>query len=124
MRTPKQLRKARDECKPLTQEERIIADIYDVQQLRAHWTDMRNNGCSDPSWPDGVNLNLTRRHIIGAAERLAKAGKKEYLACVPDEVPENLMVSGGKWFDMRMKYFKPRFGDRLVIDEDRQLVLF
>ena len=29
-----------------------------------HWDDMKKNGCSDPAWPDGVNLNLVRNHII------------------------------------------------------------
>ncbi len=28
-----------------------------------HWDDLKN-GCSDPAWPDGVNLNLVRNHII------------------------------------------------------------
>lgn len=29
-----------------------------------HWHDIYENGCSDPFWPDGVNLNLVRNHII------------------------------------------------------------
>ena len=29
-----------------------------------HWDDLKKNGCSDPAWPDGVNLNLVRNHII------------------------------------------------------------
>lgn len=29
-----------------------------------HWDDVYKNGCADPNWPDGVNLNLTRNHII------------------------------------------------------------
>lgn len=28
------------------------------------WNDMAQNGCSDPSWPDGTNLNHVRNHII------------------------------------------------------------
>ena len=30
----------------------------------SHWNDVHQNGCADPFWPDGVNLNLTRNHII------------------------------------------------------------
>ena len=29
-----------------------------------HWDDLKKNGCSDPAWPDGVNLNLVRNHIM------------------------------------------------------------
>ena len=28
------------------------------------WIDINDNGCWDPSWPDGTNMNLVRRHII------------------------------------------------------------
>lgn len=28
------------------------------------WQKIYQNGCSDPSWEDGVNLNLVRNHII------------------------------------------------------------
>ena len=31
---------------------------------RAAWTFNNENGCNDPFWPDGCNLNLTRNHII------------------------------------------------------------
>ena len=34
----------------------------DAAYLR--WDDIKKNGCSDPAWPDGVNLNLVRNHII------------------------------------------------------------
>lgn len=30
----------------------------------SRWNDICKNGCSDPFWPDGVNLNLVRNHII------------------------------------------------------------
>ena len=30
----------------------------------ARWNDIYINGCSDPFWPDGTNLNLKRNHII------------------------------------------------------------
>lgn len=28
------------------------------------WRYIAENGCSDPSWPDGVNMNLIRNHLI------------------------------------------------------------
>lgn len=29
-----------------------------------HWADIMQNGCYDPFWTDGVNMNLTRNHIL------------------------------------------------------------
>lgn len=28
------------------------------------WEEEYTNGCSDPFWPDGCNLNLVRNHVI------------------------------------------------------------
>lgn len=36
----------------------------EIDREFAHWDDIYHNGCSDPAWPDGVNLNLIRNHII------------------------------------------------------------
>lgn len=30
----------------------------------SRWREIYENGCSDPNWEDGVNLNLVRNHII------------------------------------------------------------
>ena len=42
-----------------------------VEQIRASiderfraWNQIAQHGCSDPGWPDGVNMNLVRNHII------------------------------------------------------------
>lgn len=43
-----------------------------VQADVAHWHDLKANGCSDPFWPDGVNLNLVRNHIIYALRQIAE----------------------------------------------------
>lgn len=39
-------------------------DYYEkgMEALR-DWKDIYENGCTDPFWPDGVNLNLVRNHI-------------------------------------------------------------
>lgn len=41
--------------------EQIQAEI-DADFLR--WKDIYRNGCNDPCWEDGMNLNLVRNHII------------------------------------------------------------
>ena len=36
------------------------------------WEDINKNGCNDPFWPDGCNMNLTRNHIIYAKYRITE----------------------------------------------------
>ena len=31
---------------------------------RAIWEHINENGCNDPFWTDGCNMNLTRNHIL------------------------------------------------------------
>ena len=77
-----------------------------------HWDDLKKNGCSDPSWPDGVNLNLVRNHIIYFYRFLReRASKTVQLSMfdagmdlrderpLPPEVPNNYMVPNGKYRD-------------------------
>lgn len=67
---------------------------------------LMENGCQDPFWPDGVNLNLVRNHILyykGEMEALMKDQAQEitlfaqtypdiYYRETPEEVPDDLMV--------------------------------
>lgn len=123
MKKPAQLLKMKHEGKPLTEEELIAADIYEIQQERAHWIDMSNNGCADPAFPDGVNLNLCRNHIA----RTGRAGAPRK-GCVHVVYSRRSAgpadVAGGRYYEMRMKHFRKEYGDSLVIDSERQLKLF
>ena len=67
---------------------------------RAAWTFINENGCNDPFWPDGCNLNLTRNHIISYKRAIAELCEKtgmtlpeEYFLKVPSEVDDNYMKS-------------------------------
>ena len=60
----------------------------------------QRNGCNDPFWPDGCNMNLTRNHIISykrdIAELCEKAGMslpEEYFLKIPPEVDDNYMAN-------------------------------
>lgn len=44
------------------------------------WKDIFNNGCSDPTWEDGVNINLVRNHIIYDQKRVEEVLKDNYIA--------------------------------------------
>ena len=48
-----------------------------VQADVKHWHDLMANGCNDPFWPDGVNLNLVRNHIIYGLRQIAELSTSE-----------------------------------------------
>lgn len=67
---------------------------------RTTWTHINENGCNDPFWPDGCNLNLTRNHIISYKRDIAELCEKtgmtlpeEYFLKVPPEVDNNYMAN-------------------------------
>ena len=51
-----------------------------------HWLALREHGCNDPSWPDGVNMNLTRNHIIYYKERIEELISSQGLLFAPDGI--------------------------------------
>ena len=47
-----------------TAEDKVKEYRQCIRREIEHWKDINQNGCSDPFWPDGCNMNLTRNHII------------------------------------------------------------
>ena len=63
----------------------------------ALWKKIYQNGCGDPFWPDGTNLNLTRNHIIWyrrqcEEELNADDFPEQYYIPVPEEVDSKYMA--------------------------------
>lgn len=86
--------------------------VTQLQQERdnsvAHWNDLMLHGCCDPGWPDGVNLNLVRNHIIYYERLIAERRVGEQISLfggggaaerskVPPRVPNNYMVADGQY---------------------------
>ncbi len=76
------------------------------------WDEISRNGCSDPIWPDGVNMNLVRNHIIYwyglLREKMERPVQLSVFETgmdlwdertVPPKVPDNYMAPGGKYPD-------------------------
>ena len=69
-----------------------------VEQIQANlderfraWNRIAQNGCSDPGWPDGVNMNLVRNHIIyyyGLLHERQAAQVQISLFDIPARTPE------------------------------------
>lgn len=87
-------------------EEQIREEIN--QEFR-RWNELADGGCHDPHWPDGVNMNLVRNHIIyrymllrekmTEPVQLSLFGICEPLERerpIPPEVPDCYMVRDGE----------------------------
>lgn len=72
------LRKAerRIEMKERTPQEKVQQYCRNVREEIEQWKDINKNGCNDPFWSDGCNMNLTRNHIIYAQEQIRKICKE------------------------------------------------
>lgn len=47
-----------------TAQEQILSYCEEIRESVARWKDINQNGCNDPFWEDGCNMNLVRNHII------------------------------------------------------------
>ena len=86
--------------KKKTPEQELIELRYRIVNERNDWKHINDNGCNDPSWPDGSNMNLVRNHILYCRVRIEEIYKEtgmpfpeEYFLLVPPEVPENYMAN-------------------------------
>ena len=50
--------------KTIKQEEQLLQLSKECANYFERWNDLYENGGQDPFWEDGVNLNLTRNHIL------------------------------------------------------------
>ncbi len=71
--------------------------LAELEKAYTHWQDLYDHGGSDPTWPDGVNLNLVRNHIIYYKRQIEETcplymGDKLYQRDLPPEVDNNYMA--------------------------------
>lgn len=102
------------QMKPLGNEDAIAARREYARRELEHWQDMFEHGCSDPAWPDGCNLNLTRTHIIATLRSLRDLGEDTSGEYIPPKVENSLMIPAGRWFKVRCDRFK-QAGQRVQV---------
>lgn len=93
---------------PPTPEQEIESLRKDILQELKRWQFLREHGGQDPFWPDGVNMNLIRNHIIYDKTRLLELcqdGKlpEEYYLPTPPEVDKDYLARKNKYFKERKK---------------------
>lgn len=71
-----------------------------ISEELEHWKHINTNGCSDPFWEDGYNMNLLRNHIIFYKMEIFRicgeggmALPEEYYIPLPPEVDNRYMAN-------------------------------
>lgn len=106
--------------KKTTPEQTIKALVEDIIREVGAWEHKNENGCSDPFWPDGVNMNLNRNHIIydkrqigGICRENGLPLPEEYYIPTPPEVDNYYMAN------LKQKRRVERIGNREKITTKR-----
>jgi hypothetical protein len=87
--------------KKLSTQECLDALVLDLKNEFDGWDHISKNGCQDPAWPDGVNMNLVHNHICydkSNIEMICTENSLEfpeiYHRETPPEVDKDYMVCG------------------------------
>jgi hypothetical protein len=104
----------------LEPEKEIQSLIEDIVHEQAHWESIRENGCNDPFWTDGINMNLTRNHIIYAKNKITEICSEtglplpaEYFTPTPPEVDKSYMAKPSMEQKERIERLQ-QYGEKLV----------
>lgn len=100
--------------------EKTAADYAkDIIKELEVWNYINENGCQDPFWADGVNMNLVRNHIVYAKNQILQLAEKgeeipeEYYMPTPPEVDDNYIVKENKYYKERSKRLEQQ-GEKLI----------
>lgn len=81
-------------------EQQIKCLCEKIRERISHWKDICENGCNDPSWADGCNMNLVRNHIIYYKHQIIKLCDENNLSYpediylqTPPQVNDNYMAN-------------------------------
>lgn len=71
--------------KKKTPEQELKALCNNIRQEIDHWEHINQNGCNDPGYADGTNMNLTRNHIIYAKRQIVEICERHGIP-IPEEM--------------------------------------
>lgn len=89
----------------LTQSEQLKELTNTLTSDYARWKDIYENGCTDPGYSDGTNIDLKRNHIIHGKQRLEELLKDQfwlypdvYYLPTPPPLPWNYMAKDRSYY--------------------------
>lgn len=57
----------------------------EIRDTIARWKKYKESGCSDPAYPDGLNMNLLRNHVMYYKQKIREICSENNLT-LPEEV--------------------------------------
>lgn len=113
-------------------EAKIATLVTDISREVEHWKHLKSQGCNDPFWCDGVNMNLTRNHILSdkrqirdICEETGRPFPAEYYIPTPPEVDKYYMANlKQKERVERLRQFGRITTKKCPVYDDKQLSLF
>ena len=98
----------------LSQEEKLTNMINELRKDQERWKYIDENGSGDPGWPDGINMNLVRSHIIFGMRNIMMTCDemeipypKELQESVPPKINDDYMANFSD--EKRVERLKSRF---------------
>ena len=83
-----------------TSEKKVKSYSEQIRKEISQWKDINQNGCNDPFWPDGCNMNLVRNHILYYQRKISEICEEKnlpypeaYYFSVPPEVDNFYMAN-------------------------------
>jgi hypothetical protein len=70
--------------KKLSSQEQILDCASEIAKNISMWKSQYKNGCSDPLWPDGANLNLLHNHVLYYKQKILELCEKNKLELPPE----------------------------------------
>lgn len=101
--------------KSKTPQEQMQEAVAELVERYNRWQDLYKNGCFDPNYCDGVNLNFVRNHIYFAKRKIEKLVEEhkelsfpeEYEKIeIPQEVSNDYMANPEKSSERQKKRFQ------------------
>lgn len=115
-----------------TPEKKVKSYSEQIRKEISQWKDINQNGCNDPFWPDGCNMNLTRNHILYYQRKISEICIEKHLPypeayyfSVPPEV-DNFYMANLKQRDRVKRIFSDGHvpAQKKYLYDEMQICLF
>jgi hypothetical protein len=85
-------------AKKQTPQQMLAEQCQEVNRTVASWKSHKENGCNDPFWPDGVNMNLLRNHLRWHKSEIFRICNEHNLPLPQEAYTPNLPYTDSNFF--------------------------